>query len=234
MRLLLFILFFPFASYGQESIKKASTQETVTKESTQVKKPPQEETKKEPAQDKKQKSKESKNGAKKEEEPLPIGNFALPTSQQPAPLVSFGQLIIGKDVLQLYFMPFFFLGNDFYTTAVLTSMLYGITDDLVATIGVPVSPGNKNRNHHSSGLEDIFLGLEYAFYSTKSKCSTNQATVLAEVIFPSGNPRVDPPTGFGSPSFFIGGTFNHMTTIWAFFFSSGAFLTTQNDGIKFG
>ncbi len=38
----------------------------------------------------------------KKASPLNIGNFALPTPQQPGPLISFGQHVINKDQAQLF------------------------------------------------------------------------------------------------------------------------------------
>ena len=47
----------------------------------------------------------------KEEEPPKIGNFALPTSQQPAGLFAFGGNIIDKGEVQLYLFADKFVGR---------------------------------------------------------------------------------------------------------------------------
>lgn len=166
--------------------------------------------------------------------PLTLGNFALPISQQPAPLVGFGENIIDKGKVQLFLFADAFLGKDSRITDIIPGVLYGITNNFSFFFNAPLSPGNKNRDEHSSGLEDIFAQFEYAFYTGNNSNSVNQATVVANVAFPTGSSSKDPPTGFGSSSFFIGTTFNHTQVDWFFFTSPGAVLTTTKDGTKFG
>jgi hypothetical protein len=177
--------------------------------------------------------KEDKNN-KKNEEPIPFGNFSLPTSQQPGPLASFGQNILDKGQTQIFLFADAFIGKNSYLTDIFPSVLYGITNDLYFFFNVPFSPGNKDRDNHSSGLEDIFAQLEYTFYLKKTSHTVDQATIVANVTFPSGSISKIPPTGFGSNSFFIGATFNHMEINWFFFTSPGAILTTSKHGTKFG
>ncbi len=167
-------------------------------------------------------------------EPVALGNFSLPISQQPGPLVSFAENIIDKGQAQLFVFADAFIGKNSYLTDVIPSILYGIRDDLSFFFNVPFSPGNKDKDHHSSGLEDIFAQLEYAFYTKKSSHTVDQATLVANVTFPTGSSSKIPPTGFGSSSFFIGATFNHTAIDWFFFTSPGAILTTSKHGTKFG
>lgn len=167
-------------------------------------------------------------------EPIAEGNFALPTSQQPGPLVSFGENIVDKGQVQLFVFGDAFIGKKSYLTDVIPSILYGIRDDLSFFFNVPFAPRDKDRNQHASGLEDIFAQFEYAFFTKKRTHSIDQATIVANVTFPTGSSTKNPPTGFGATSFFIGTTFNHMTTDWFFFLSPGAVLTTSHRGTKFG
>lgn len=163
-----------------------------------------------------------------------IGNFSLMTSQQVSPLVSFGENVVDKGDLQFFTMADAFIGNDSYSTELVPGLLYGVTDRFSLFFNVPVSPGNKEGKHHSAGLEDIFFQPEYVFFVKKTKNTVDQATVLFNVTFPTGSSHKNPPTGFGSPSFFIGTTFNHMATNWFFFFQPGVILTTSRHGTKFG
>lgn len=172
--------------------------------------------------------------SKKTTQPVVLGNFALPVSQQPGPFVSFGENILAKGQVQLFLFADAFMGKNSYSTDVLPSILYGITDELYFFFTVPFSPGNKDRNQHSSGFEDLVAQLEYAFYTTNSSDSVDQATIVANITFPTGSSTKNPPTGFGSTSFFIGATFNHMEVDWFFFASPGAVLTTSKHGTKFG
>lgn len=176
----------------------------------------------------------AKDSGQSGEQPLVLGNFSLPTSQQPGPLVSFGENIIDKGQVQLFVFADAMIGNSSYLTDVIPGILYGIRNDLSFFFNVPFSPGDKSGDSHSSGLEDIFAQLEYAYYTKKSSHTIDQATLVANVTFPSGSSTKNPPTGFGSPSFFIGTTFNHTATYWFVFTSPGAILTTSRHGTKFG
>lgn len=167
--------------------------------------------------------------------PPPIGNFALPTSQQPGPLVGFGENIIDKNQVQLFVFADAFIGKNSYATDAIPSLLWGIRDDLSFFFNVPFALRDKDRGNHSSGIEDIFAQLEYAFLIKKHSHSVDQATLVANVTFPTGSSSKNPPTGFGSTSFFIGTTFNHTGIDWFFFTSPGAVLTTTTKhGTKFG
>jgi hypothetical protein len=170
----------------------------------------------------------------KQIQPLPIGNFALPVSQQVAPIVSFGQLVLGADVLQLYLLGDFFLGHETFTSILTPAILYGLTDQVDVYLQLPFSPRNKVRDHSSAGIEDIILQFEYAYYTCNTRRYRDQATIVANITYPSGDPDKRPPTGFGSPSFFIGGTFSHLDRWWYGFFSTGAIFPTENHGTKFG
>lgn len=163
-----------------------------------------------------------------------IDNFALKMSQQPGPLVSFGENIVDRGDLQFFTAADAFIGNDSYSTEFIPGFLYGVTDRFSLFFNVPVSPGNKEGRHHSSGLEDIFFQPEYAFLLKKTEDSMDQATLVFNVTFPTGSSHKNPPTGFGSPSFFIGATYNHMETKWFVFFQPGAVITTSHHGTKFG
>ncbi len=166
--------------------------------------------------------------------PLPLGNFSLPPSQQPGPLVSFGENILDKGLAQLYLFADAFIGNNNYSADIIPSILYGITDQLSFFFNVPFAPRDKDGKHHSSGIEDIFAQFEYAFYTKSNSYSSDQATVVANIFFPTGSSTKNPPTGFGSTSFFIGATFNRMLIDWFFFTSPGAILTTQKHETQFG
>ena len=237
----------------------------------------------------------SERSQKKEIEPLEIGNFALAISQQPGPLVSFGENIVDKGQTQL-----FVFADDFYskkkcTTDVIPSLLYGITDNLSIFLNAPFTPlmkdtssdspqssgtssptqpqkggasspqsgtgssSTQSENSHkqaasksgrsmnqsdstseqshtyrSRGWEDLFIQLEYAVYTMKTLTSVDQATIVANMTFPTGSSKKNPPTGFGASSYFIGGTYSHMTTDWFAFTSHGAVFPTAHHQTKFG
>jgi len=176
----------------------------------------------------------AKGGGEQPLPPLETGNFSLPVSQEPGPLVSFGENIVDKGEVQLFVMSDGFFGKNTYSTDIIPGLLWGVTENLSFFFNVPVSPGNKSDHSKSSGLEDVFAQFEYLYYNKVGTASTDQATLVANISFPSGSSSKTPPTGFGSTIFFIGGTYNHTGINWFFFTSPGGVLTTSNHKTKFG
>lgn len=170
----------------------------------------------------------------KKEEPPKIGNFALPTSQQPAALFGFGGNIIDKGEVQLYFFADDFSGKLKTTVDLIPSILFGITNNFSIFFNFPFTPLLQDDSHKSSGLEDFFIQFEYAFYSKSTWRYVDQATVVANITAPTGSIHKSPPTGFGSPSLFLGGTYYRTWVDWFAFTAQGAILTTSNNGTKFG
>jgi hypothetical protein len=179
------------------------------------------------------KAKESKTKAETEEPPK-IGNFSLPGSQQPGPLISFGEHVIDKKQSQLYFYADLYSDNKKHMVDLVPGILYGITDNISAFLNIPIAASFRQNDQHSAGLEDIYLELEYAFYNKKTTSFQDQATLVGNIDFPTGSANKQPPTGFGAMSFFLGGTFNRTYVDWLFFTSHGVLLTTTSDNTKFG
>lgn len=176
----------------------------------------------------------SEEGQKKEEEPPKIGNFALPSSQQPNGLFAFGGNMLDKNEVQLFFFADEFLGNERIISDYIPSVLFGLTDELSLLVGFPFSPIMQDGCDRSSGLEDFFLQVEYAFYNKKTAFYIDQATVVANVAAPTGSIHKHPPIGFGSTNFFIGCTFSRLYVDWFFFLGEGAILATSTHGNKIG
>jgi len=172
--------------------------------------------------------------AKKQEEPPKIGNFALPTSQQPAALFGFGENIIDQGEIQVYFFADEFIGKNKIIMDLIPSVLFGITKEWSIFFNFPFTPILKEDGHRSNGLEDFFIQLEYAFYNKSTSTYVDQATVVGNITFPTGSIKKNPNTGFGSPTLFLGGTYNRTMVDWFLFTSPGAVLTTADAGTKFG
>lgn len=170
----------------------------------------------------------------KEERPPKIGNFALPTSQQPAALFGFGGNIIDKGEVQFYFFADEFIGKKKTTIDLIPSVLFGVTDEWSIFFNTPFTPLLKDSPYSSRGLEDFFVQFEYAFYNKSTLDYVDQATLVTNITFPTGSARKIPPTGFGSPSFFLGGTYYRTWVDWFVFTSHGAVLTTSEHGTKIG
>lgn len=173
-------------------------------------------------------------GADKSESPPKIGNFSLPTSQQPGPLISFGQHVLDKGQRIFFLYADYFAGKGKHSTDLLPSFLYGIEDDLSIFFVLPVAPRYKYQKTHSSGLEDFFVQLEYSPYKHDTAHYTDQITLLTSISFPTGDAKKVPPTGLGSPSFFVGTTLNRTYTDWLAFTSAGVLFPTSSEHTKFG
>lgn len=172
--------------------------------------------------------------SKEKEAPPKIGNFALPTSQQPAALFGFGGNIIDKGEIQPYLFIDEFSGKNRFLMDIIPSLLFGVTDSFSLYYNVPIAPKFVDHRNKSSGFEDFFVQAEYAFYNKTTKTKSDQATVVFNISGPTGSINKAPNTGFGSPSFFIGGTYYHTTVDWVLFTSHGAILTTPKKRTKIG
>jgi hypothetical protein len=168
-------------------------------------------------------------------EPLPIGNFSVPTMTQIAPLISFGQLLIGKQaLLPQLFGSYTRNRRDSYSSTIAPNVIYGIRDDLSVFFFVPFNPKSRAGAAHSSGIEDIVLQMEYGYYSKARLDYTLEATLVGNVQFPTGSSSKNPRTGNGSFTYFLGTTFAFMSQNWYAFFSPGVNLTTTHHRTKFG
>lgn len=170
----------------------------------------------------------------KENQPLPIGNFSIPTVTQVAPLASFGQLIIGKDAVLPQLYGCYSQNQHGYQSTIAPNVIYGIREDFSVLFYVPFDPASQSYESHSSGIEDILVQLEYGYYNKSQKDYTLQGTVVANVQFPTGSCTINPRTGNGSFSYFLGTTFAYLSYNWYAFLSPGVNLTTQQNRTKFG
>jgi len=178
---------------------------------------------------------DEKDQTKSTDKPPEIGNFSIPVaSQQPGPLLSLGQNIIDKNETQAYLLADKFSGDDKYTADAIPSILYGISDDFSIYLSVPVAVSYKDHDNKSSGFEDAFVQLEYAYYSKTNSEYSDQATILGNMTIPFGASTHQPPIGFGAPSFFLGTTFSRLYTDWYLFTSYGALLPTQRYETQLG
>lgn len=168
-------------------------------------------------------------------EPLPVGNFSVPTVTQIAPLIAFGQLLIGKQALLPQLSGVYAWEDHGYLDTIIPDVIYGIRDDLSIFFATPVNPRSRESSSHSSGIEDIVLQGEYGYYSRSRSDYTLAGTIVANVQFPTGSSRKVPRTGNGSFTYFVGTTFAFLSSNWFAFVSPGANITTtHHHGTKFG
>jgi hypothetical protein len=163
-----------------------------------------------------------------------VGNFALPVSQQPGPLIAFGQNMPDKGVLQ-----FFLLGNNVKGTQrsfseIVPSILYGITDRFSLFVEVPVIIKFKEEQFTSHGISDLIVQFEGVTFIQETEIAVNEVTLVGNITLPSGSFNKVPATGFGSPTFFLGFTAGHTGKSWYYFTSMGGVITTRHKNVKFG
>lgn len=173
-------------------------------------------------------------GAEEAEQTLKIGNLAFPPSQQPSPLISFGQNIINRKEMQAQIVAFQLKGFDQYFINVNPAIIYAFTDSLSLFLVAPFAVRYKQDGHHSSGPNDMIIQAEYAYYTKAHRTYYDQATLVANVSIPTGSTKKNPTTGLGSNSYFIGATFSRMEINWFYFVSTGRDFIGSSHRTKFG
>ena len=168
------------------------------------------------------------------QDPFQTGNFALPGSQQPGPVFSFGQNIIDKNQTQLFVQADDYIGIQKHAIDVMPLVIYGISNNLSIMFALPYAPSYQIDHHHSADLEDAFAQLEYAIYKQQGKNYWDQATVVTSLSLPTGSALKNPPTGFGAPTLFVGATFSRMYSDWFVYVQPGVVLTTAHNNTRLG
>lgn len=163
-----------------------------------------------------------------------IGNFSLPVSQQPGPLIGFGQNILDKGDLVSFLYLDQLGGVNKSFTQVAPSILYAIRDNFSIFIELPIAAKFKLNNNVTRSLEDLIVQLEYAPYNKDTTTTGDMISLVVNMGFPTGLALKEPPTGFGAPSFFMGFTATHVETDWYYFTSFGSTVTTSHKNTKFG
>jgi len=164
---------------------------------------------------------------------LKQGNLALPGSQQPNPIIAFGQNIVDKHDRQIFADFALVKGAGKSFTIAMPAFLYGISDTVSILCSLPIA-SQKLKQDHASGVGDFFVQGEYEFYAKLKESLTDQATVVGTLILPTGSGSKNPNTGLGSPGFFLGATLSRTTIDWYFFASPGVVITTTNNERKYG
>ena len=168
--------------------------------------------------------------------PPNTGNFALPSPQQPGPLISFGQTLIGRNHLQLETDSFgTFPGKGIFQN-LNTAMTFGISDATSIYFNYPLQSNYSTRLLRLTALQDATLQLEHAIYTAGTSTYQDQASIVGFVNLPldENHPNRKFPTTYGAPAYFLGATYNRTTVDWLGFISPGIFLTTAKDRTQLG
>jgi len=177
-----------------------------------------------------------------------IGNFALPTAQQPSSFISFGQNIVDARDLKLFTYTGYFKGCNQFAAEIIPAALYGIKDNVSIFVGLPIAAKFMENNHVSQGPQDFFIQFEGSLYEKNTADQLLLVTLVANMGAPTGlgiaalpeeesdaEPEVAVPvTGSGAPSFFLGFTASHLGVSWYYFTSMGAAFFLPHLGNKAG
>jgi hypothetical protein len=177
--------------------------------------------------------------------PPNIGNFALPPPQQPGPLFSFGQTLVGKNILQLNYNTYIDYPRSGGGGGHDAAFIFGFTDSTSVYFDYRIEADYTTRRTHLTNVSDAILQLEHAFYSAGNATYQDQATVVGLITLPlHGSTDVTVRTskdrltqltaGYGAPAYFLGTTFNRTGVNWLGFVSPGFLLTPTSDHIKLG
>ncbi len=165
------------------------------------------------------------------------GNFALPAPQQPSPLLSFGQTLIGQNHLQLAVNTYNpYPGGAF--SGVDANLTYGITDDTALYFDYPLRVESSNRVFQGNHMHDVILQLEHAIYAAGSAHYQEQATLVGAMNVPldSVSGRLSNhghviDVNYAAPAYFLGATYNCTSIHWMGFLSPGLLLPTANSHV---
>ncbi len=172
--------------------------------------------------------------SKNEIKPPKIGNFSLPSSQQPGSLYGFGQGVIDKGEVQLFFYADDFVGRHKTNVDYFPSVVFGVTEELSLGFYFPFTTYFKYNQFQSDGLEDCYIEAEYSIYYKTTYDYEEGTSVVAELFFPTGSNLKNPSTGFGAPAFFLGPSYYRTWIDWFVFNGVAAMIIGSDHGSKFG
>ena len=113
-------------------------------------------------------------------------------------------------------------------------LYYGITDTLTVNIRIPGVKYPKSPPLKSSGVGNVHLQAEWAFYNHFDKHSLSQATLVGTVRIPSSNVQVITIDTSKSPTFLVGATTSNWSDQWHTYGDASVNLTTTHKHFKLG
>jgi hypothetical protein len=152
------------------------------------------------------------------EQPTPVGNFALPQSQRPGALYSFGSNIIDPGQLIAKIQPNLYKDSKERDVGSGVTLLYGSSEKTSLLFSLPIiASTSPSRNGRTAGFGNLGLQGEYELYHRTSLTDSEQIGFLSGFTVPSGTEN------FSSKNFsyFFGGTYNHTWQDWIIFAAPG-------------
>ncbi|MBI2344914.1 hypothetical protein HYV10_02465 [Candidatus Dependentiae bacterium] len=162
-------------------------------------------------------------------EQLKMGNLALPSSQQPGPLIGFGQNMLDKGELQIFSYFDYLRGNDKKFTEIIPTLLYAFTDNFSLFLQMPVAAKFEENGDVFRGIQELIVQFEYSFYNTTTETATNQISIVSNIALTPDSPTKNIARGLATTNIFLGFTASHMSTTWYPFISVGGILTVRDD-----
>ncbi len=163
-----------------------------------------------------------------------VGNLAFPVSQQPTPLISFGQNLLAAEQAEFKIEAKKIQWKNGYLIEWANSLTYGFSDICSLFIHYPTIVRQREGAHHTSGVEDVIIQGEYAPYTKEYVTRYDQLTIVGNVTIPTGKVNRQIPTGVGANSFFIGFTYSRMSINWFDFTSYGVILNGSSHCTRYG
>jgi hypothetical protein len=116
------------------------------------------------------------------------------------------------------------------------SLRYGITDHVTAFAYLPVVYNNQEDNRSDSGLGNFSVNTEYMFFEKEVGAHRSEATILAEIGFPTATTVSSnlPLLDTKSYRFLLGTTGEYGTMYSYFYYSLGAVMYTKHEGRRPG
>lgn len=158
--------------------------------------------------------------------------------RSPATTFGFGQNIIPKKKLLVELNMSEQKATQEQFVALYPSLVYGITNYLSVYIAIPTVPKFELNGISARGIGNITTQLEYVWYTHQTPDYQAQATLVANLTFPTANidgasfTVKDTIRAYDALSIFIGSTASYLSDEWYFYIAPGyVFNTTSHSSI---
>lgn len=154
---------------------------------------------------------------------VPIGNFALPASQAPESLISFGQNIVDKGAFIPAAFVQYYSGKHRQTAIVSPGLFYATSDNssILASLDI-VAESNLDDYASTHGPALFTVQAEYALFNKVKPTNFNLFTIVANISVPiKSHIRLAPTI---DPYVFLGFSWGYANPEWYVFACTGAAL----------
>lgn len=114
--------------------------------------------------------------------------------------------------------------------AIRNEILYGVTENLSLTLGIPYLIEKEEGNKNSEGLGDINLRIKYQLFRKDTLGAQDKLSVIYGIKFPTGDEDEKPSLGSGAIDHTFGLTIGHESTTLYGFATGRYVLRTESGG----